>query len=79
MRDNNEIIPRLLLLTNTIQFLLCAVQITLHTTFLFFVFTVYMTNFRPYLSHVSPYILASTIIYNINVSFFILVTPFVAD
>ncbi|KAI9573765.1 hypothetical protein HD554DRAFT_2251339 [Boletus coccyginus] len=57
---------RLLLIINTIQFLLCAAQITLHTTFLFFMFTVYTADFRPYLHHVSPYILAPAIIYNVN-------------
>jgi hypothetical protein len=69
----------MLLLINTVQFLLCAAQIILHTIFLFIVFTVLDDDVLPYLHRVNVYILGSTIIYNINVSLSILVSPFVAD
>jgi hypothetical protein len=72
-------IRRMLLLINTVQFLLCAAQIILHTIFLFIVFTVLDDDVLPYLHRVNVYILGSTIIYNINVSLSILVSPFVAD
>ena len=75
--ETNKTIRRLLLLINTVQFLLCAAQIILHTIFLFILFTV-LDDVPAYLSRVNVYILGSAVIYNINVSLFILVSPFVA-
>lgn len=77
--DANKTIRRLLLLINTVQFLLCAAQIILHTIFLFIVFTVIVDNVLPYLHRVNAYILGSSVIYNTNVSLSIFVSPFVAD
>lgn len=63
----------MLLIMNTVQFLLCVVPIILHAIFLYIVFIVVTDNVLPYLSHVNGYLLAATIIYNINVSLLILV------
>lgn len=71
----------MLFIINTVQFLLCVVQITLHAIFLFTVLTLIVNagNVMAYIDHVNGYILACTIIYNINASLFILTSPFVGD
>ncbi|KAH0836326.1 hypothetical protein J3R83DRAFT_7878 [Lanmaoa asiatica] len=56
---------RLLLIINTVQFLLCVVQVALHGIFLFLIFTIIPGDVRAY--QPNGYILTATVIYNINV------------
>lgn len=77
--ETNKAVRRMLFIINTVQFLLCAAQITVHGIFLFIVFTVITGDVLAYLHHVNPYIITANTIFNVNVSLFVLVSPFVAD
>ncbi|KAF8142092.1 hypothetical protein EV363DRAFT_1205283 [Boletus edulis] len=57
---------RLLLFTNTVQFLLCTTQLILHAILYFIVLTVHVGNIQPFLSHVNAYVVGHTVIFNIN-------------
>lgn len=71
---------RLLLLINSVEFLLCVAQTILHTIFLFIVLTVLLPgDIQLYLQHVNPYILGSTVVFGINVSLYIRVPPIAAS
>ena len=65
--ETNNAVYRLLLLINTLQFLLCTTQAILHTVFYFLMFTI-ITNVPLWLRHVNSLVLSATIIYNITVS-----------
>ena len=71
-------IYRLLLFINTVQFLLCAIQIVLRTDDLFIVFTV-VTDLAAYSDHINPRVIGANVIYNISVGLCILVLPSIAD
>lgn len=77
--DTNEIIFRLLLLINTVQFLLCVTQAVFDTIFCFIVFTILPGDIQQYLHSVNVCKLASSVIFVVNVSLAIPVAPFVAD
>ncbi|KAG6374660.1 hypothetical protein JVT61DRAFT_4025 [Boletus reticuloceps] len=64
----NNAIRRLLLFTNTVQFLLCTIQLILHAILYFIVLTAHVGNIQPFLSHVNAYIVGHIVIFNINVS-----------
>ncbi|KAG8214993.1 hypothetical protein J3R82DRAFT_8397 [Butyriboletus roseoflavus] len=77
--ETNKTIRRVLFVINTLQFLLCAAQITAHGIFLFVLFTVLTGDVRAYLQHVNPNVITANVIFNLNVSLFILGFPFVAN
>lgn len=76
--ETDNAICRVLLLINTLQFILCAAQAIIHTVFYFLMFTV-IADVPVWLYHINKLVFSAAVMVHINVSLLTHVPPSVVD